>query len=239
MLRRFSNYKTTRKCSLRRQELVVSLLRGRSAGNVHQKLHYTTYNEKDTILEEKGSSSLDLNPSLSNSSEETSASASGVKVHSGFAEYTLNDDGYLDIKDLVDFLKKENAIDICVIRTSEDKRNYVDYFVVVCGVSSRHLRAMAKNLEQLFRGHEVRGIGRDGHVVVEGLESDHWLALDIGNIVVHFFLPEVREVYELEKLWTLGPKYDDQSKDMQEREKFLRAAEFGRTLEENVSDTDG
>lgn len=32
-----------------------------------------------------------------------------------------------------------------------------------------------------FRGHEVRGIGRDGHVVVEGLESDHWLALDIGK----------------------------------------------------------
>ena len=148
MLRRFSNYKTTRKCSLRRQELVVSL-RGTSAGNVHQKLHYTTYNEKDTISEEEGYSSLDLNPGLSNSSEETSASASGVNVHSGFAEYTLNDDGYLDIKDLVDFLKKENAIDICVIRTSEDKRNYVDYFVVVSGVSSRHLRAMAKNLEQL------------------------------------------------------------------------------------------
>ena len=134
---------------MRRQELVVSLLRGTSAGNVHQKLHYTTYNEKNTISEEKESSSLDLNPGLSNISEETSASASGVKVHSGFAEYTLNDDGYLDIKDLVDFLKKENAIDICVIRTSEDKRNYVDYLVVVSGVSSRHLRAMAKNLEQL------------------------------------------------------------------------------------------
>ena len=32
-----------------------------------------------------------------------------------------------------------------------------------------------------FRGHEVRGIGRDGHVVVEGLESDHWVAVDIGK----------------------------------------------------------
>ena len=149
MLRRFVNCKTTSQCSQKTQELVVSFLRGTSTGNVHQKLHYTTYNGKDTISEEKGSSYLHLNPVLSNGSEETSASASGVKVHSGFAEYTLNDDGYLDIKDLVDFLKKENAIDICVIRTSEDKRNYVDYFVVVSGVSSRHLRAMAKNLEQL------------------------------------------------------------------------------------------
>ena len=148
-LRRVSNYKITSKCTLKTKELAVFPLTGVSVGNCHQKLHYTTYNEKDAISEEKDSSSLDFTPGFSNGGEETSASASVVKVHSGFAEYTLNEDGYLEIKDLVDFLKKENAIDICVIRTSEDKRNYVDYFVVVSGVSSRHLRAMAKNLEQL------------------------------------------------------------------------------------------
>ena len=48
---------------------------------------------------------------------------------------------------------------------------------------------------------------------------------------MHFFLPEVREVYELEKLWTLGPKYDDQSKAMLERERFVGAVELGTKLD--------
>ena len=48
---------------------------------------------------------------------------------------------------------------------------------------------------------------------------------------MHFFLPEVREVYELEKLWTLGPKYDDQSKAMLERERLVGAVKLGTKLD--------
>ena len=57
-----------------------------------------------------------------------------------------------------------------------------------------------------------------------------------GNIVVHFFLPEVREVYELEKLWTLGPEYDDQSRAFLEEERFRQATEYGKKLDKPVSD---
>ena len=59
-----------------------------------------------------------------------------------------------------------------------------------------------------------------------------------GNIVVHFFLPEVREVYELEKLWTLGPKYDDQTKAMLEEEKLRQSAELGISLQKPVTELD-
>ena len=48
---------------------------------------------------------------------------------------------------------------------------------------------------------------------------------------MHFFLPEVREVYELEKLWTLGPNYDDQSKAMLERERLVGAVELDTKLD--------
>ncbi|XP_068719857.1 uncharacterized protein [Montipora capricornis] len=216
------------------QELFIFSFRGLTTRNCHQKPDYTSLNQRELSSKENESSAFAFL-----SGPEYIDRKSCEKVRSGFAEYTLNEDGYMNIQDLVDFLKRENAMDICVIRTTGDKRNYVDYFVVVSGVSSRHLRAMAKNLEQLFRGHEVRGIGRDGHVVVEGLESDHWVALDIGNIVVHFFLPEVRDVYELEKLWTLGPKIDDQSKAILEYESFLQATEFGISLDKDSSITDG
>jgi len=67
------------------------------------------------------------------------------------------------------------------------------------------------------------------------IDNSHSLA---GNIVVHFFLPEVREVYELEKLWTLGPKYDDQTKAMLEEDKLRQAAELGIKLDKPVPELD-
>ena len=73
------------------------------------------------------------------------------KLPSALADCTLDENGFMNIQDLVDFLKKESAIDICVIKTGGIRQNYVDYFVVVSGVSTRHIRAMAKNLEQVVR----------------------------------------------------------------------------------------
>ncbi|KAK3753338.1 hypothetical protein QZH41_015275 [Actinostola sp. cb2023] len=151
-------------------------------------------------------------------------------------EYEFDDSGYLSVDDLVKFLQYEAAFDICVIQTTGAQRAYVDYFVVVSGVSNRHIHAISKNLEQLFRGEDVRGVGKHGHVTVEGLSSDNWLALDIGNIAIHFFLPETREVYELEKLWTLGPKYDDKYKALLDDEEFLKAMFVG---EERQSQDEG
>ncbi|KAG2465148.1 MASU1 protein, partial [Polypterus senegalus] len=47
------------------------------------------------------------------------------------------------------------------------------------------------------------------HANIEGKDSEDWLCIDFGQIVVHFMLHETREIYELEKLWTLR-SYDDQ-----------------------------
>ena len=49
--------------------------------------------------------------------------------------------------------------------------------------------------------------------------------------MVHFFLPEMRQVYELEKLWLLGPKYDDQYRAMIEEEEYLQATYTGKHLD--------
>ena len=79
------------------------------------------------------------------------------KLPSALADYTLDENGFMNIPDLVDFLKKESAIDICVIKTGGIRQNYVNYFVVVSGVSTRHIRAMAKNLEQVVGRFESFG----------------------------------------------------------------------------------
>ncbi|KAM6282589.1 mitochondrial assembly of ribosomal large subunit protein 1 [Porphyrio hochstetteri] len=105
----------------------------------------------------------------------------------------------------VALLRQENAKDICVIQLPSEIK-YCDYFIIVSGSSTRHLHAMAHYMLKMYKHHKEES---DPHTHIEGKETDDWLCIDFGSIVIHFMLPETREVYELEKLWTLG-SYDDQ-----------------------------
>ncbi|XP_031676384.1 mitochondrial assembly of ribosomal large subunit protein 1 [Oncorhynchus kisutch] len=104
-----------------------------------------------------------------------------------------------NISVLVSLLRQENAADICVIKVPEDIK-YTDYFIVVSGSSSRHLRAMALYAIKVYKYMKKDG---DPHANIEGKDAEDWMCIDFGRMVVHFMLPETREVYELEKLWTL------------------------------------
>ncbi|NXQ28972.1 MASU1 protein, partial [Alaudala cheleensis] len=110
---------------------------------------------------------------------------------------------------VVALLRQENAKDICVIQLPPEMK-YCDYFIIVSGFSTRHLHAMANYMVKMYKHLKEEGAP---HTHIEGKQTDDWLCIDFGNIVVHFMLPETREVYELEKLWTLGP-YDDQLAQM-------------------------
>ena len=99
------------------------------------------------------------------------------------------------VKDIVRWLdeaKGEEAVTIDL----KGKSSIGDYMVIVSGRSDRHVGAMA---EQLQRKLKEKGLGR---VRVEGLEACDWVLLDTGDIIVHIFRPEVREFYNLEKMWS-------------------------------------
>lgn len=49
----------------------------------------------------------------------------------------------------------------------------------------------------------------DPHAKFEGKDTEDWMCIDFGNMVVHFMLPDARALYELEKLWTLR-SFDEQ-----------------------------
>ncbi|KAM6134548.1 mitochondrial assembly of ribosomal large subunit protein 1 [Pterocles gutturalis] len=110
---------------------------------------------------------------------------------------------------VVALLRQENAKDICVIQLPPEIK-YCNYFIVVSGSSTRHLHAMAHYMLKMYKHHKEES---DPHTHIEGKETDDWLCIDFGSIVVHFMLPETRETYELEKLWTLC-SYDDQLAQM-------------------------
>ncbi|XP_064362386.1 mitochondrial assembly of ribosomal large subunit protein 1 [Dromaius novaehollandiae] len=110
---------------------------------------------------------------------------------------------------VVALLRQENAKDICVIQVPPEIR-YCDYFIIVSGSSTRHLHAMAYYMLKMYKHQKEES---DPHAHIEGKETDDWLCIDFGSIVMHFMLPETRETYELEKLWTLH-SYDDQLAQM-------------------------
>lgn len=95
------------------------------------------------------------------------------------------------IRHWLDEAKAEEILSIDL----KGKSSIGDYMVVASGRSDRHVGAIA---EQLRR--HLKEAGRS-NVRVEGLESCDWVLVDTGDIVVHVFRPEVREFYNLEKMW--------------------------------------
>jgi ribosome-associated protein len=76
-----------------------------------------------------------------------------------------------------------------------DKSAIADYMVIATGRSARQLSSMADHLVE-----KLKATGY-GHVPVEGQEHGDWVLVDAGDVVVHLFRPEVRALYNLEKMW--------------------------------------
>ncbi|WP_420961532.1 ribosome silencing factor [Brucella sp. IR073] len=78
-----------------------------------------------------------------------------------------------------------------------------DYMVVASGRSHRHVTAVA---DQLLRTLKDAGYG---NARVEGLTNGDWVLIDTGDIIIHLFRPEMREFYNIEKMW-LAPDLDEE-----------------------------
>jgi len=92
----------------------------------------------------------------------------------------------------LDDAKAENVVTIDI----REKSSIGDYMVIASGRSDRHVGAIA---EQVQRRLKEDGFGR---VHLEGQPQCDWVLLDVGDIIVHVFRPEVREFYNLEKMWS-------------------------------------
>ena len=73
-----------------------------------------------------------------------------------------------------------------------------DYMVIASGRSSRQVSGMAEKLADRIK-QEFGIISK-----TEGRDTGDWVLIDTGDIIVHLFRPEVREFYQLEKMWQPG-----------------------------------
>jgi ribosome-associated protein len=99
------------------------------------------------------------------------------------------------LKQIVHWLDEAKAEEIVTIDLA-GKSSIGDFMVVATGRSDRHVGAIA---EQIGRKLKELGLGR---VRVEGMEACDWVLLDTGDIIVHVFRDEVRDFYNLEKMWS-------------------------------------
>jgi ribosome-associated protein len=76
-----------------------------------------------------------------------------------------------------------------------------DAFVIASGTNVRQVRTICDEVERAL--HEVAEVKPRS---VEGLHDASWVLLDYGDLVVHVFLQETREFYDLERLWTDAPR---------------------------------
>lgn len=84
-----------------------------------------------------------------------------------------------------------------------------EYFVITSGTNTRQVKTIAEEIEEVLKVHaEV------GPRAIEGLSDASWVLLDYGVIVVHVFLDETREYYDLDRLWSDAPRVDWQSLDI-------------------------
>ncbi len=70
-----------------------------------------------------------------------------------------------------------------------------DYMVIASGRSTRQVSAMAEKLIDRLK-HDFGRLAR-----IEGKDTGDWVLIDTGDVIVHIFRPEVREFYQLEKMW--------------------------------------
>ena len=91
----------------------------------------------------------------------------------------------------LDDMKAEDTVTIDL----RGKSSITDYMIVTTGRANRHVGAIAENV--------AKGLKENGAPAphIEGLANCDWVLIDSGDVIVHVFRPEVREFYNLEKMW--------------------------------------
>ena len=82
------------------------------------------------------------------------------------------------------------------------KSNIADHMVIASGRSTRQVASMAVKLADKIKERFKR------NVRIEGLPAADWVLIDADDVIVHIFRPEVRNFYNLERMWAFG---DDSS----------------------------
>lgn len=103
------------------------------------------------------------------------------------------------VLDALDDIKGNEIVSLDV----EGQTDIADFMVVASGTTARQVKALSDNVvvKAKAAGYSVNS--------VEGDDTSEWVLIDLGDVICHVMLPKVREFYDLERLWSIGPKQKD------------------------------
>ena len=99
---------------------------------------------------------------------------------------------------VVDTASDKKAEDILVLNVSE-VTTIADLFIIVSGRGERQVQAISDAIVEKAKENGRQPVG------IEGYDAGRWILIDLGDVVVHAFVPEERELYRLERLWGDAP----------------------------------
>ena len=91
-------------------------------------------------------------------------------------------------------MSKNKAKEITIIDLKK-KTSIADFMIICTGTSNRHLVALSNYLNEELKKLRLNMLN------IEGQKGGDWIVVDAGDIIVHLFRSEVREYYNLEKMW--------------------------------------
>ncbi len=100
------------------------------------------------------------------------------------------------LKEIIDAIQEKKGKEIVVADLTKLGNTICDYFVICNGNSPTQVSAITDSVEYLVK----KATGYHP-IAIDGLRNAQWVAMDYGEVLVHIFLPETREFYDIDHLW--------------------------------------
>lgn len=137
-----------------------------------------------------------------------SADSSGARKRRTPEVYSLDKDGQIDTellaRDIIRLTWDLKALNARAIDL-RGRVSYTDYVVVCTATADRQLQAVARHVINSLAAAGFQPLG------MEGLDSGQWALVDFGDVILHVFNPDMRQEYDLERIWRDAPRleFDD------------------------------
>lgn len=103
-----------------------------------------------------------------------------------------------NLKNLIQTSLEDGKAQDVVTIDLEGKTDIADCMIVASGTSNRHASSLAEKLVE-----QIKEVDPNYSPAVEGLSEGSWVLVDTGDVIVHIFKPEERNIYNLEKMWSV------------------------------------